>query len=167
MASPRRPPYFSNGSHGFTLVELALAMIILGLALLPVFSLLTSGMRQAQFNEEQALASFLADQILERYRDASIDWLEEKLAGPDAASKLVEQDPLLTPKNDPLGADFMRVLSTYSRSIAFERRGPAKPQPSHSGTLTARVRWQDARRKAHEVVRKLLVVRERSGETGS
>lgn len=148
-----RPDAFAGAVYprGASLVEVSLTVLILAVALIPIFSLVNAGTRQVRFNEEHAVATLLASHIIERFRDEPPDWLAANLAGP--SPDVIRDDDLLTPRDEPEASDFVKLLSAFERTVQFEP-GPAGES---GGTLVARIRWRPPGREPQEVVRKLMV----------
>jgi prepilin-type N-terminal cleavage/methylation domain-containing protein len=61
--SPSQPPVSSN--KGFSLVEVLIALSILGIAFLSIIQLVTLGLRVVQTNETNTRNLFLAQELME------------------------------------------------------------------------------------------------------
>lgn len=67
----RAPKRARSSRAGFTFVELAIGVVILTLGLLPIFSMMAAGTRQAAFTEYHLFAATRAERILESFLTCS------------------------------------------------------------------------------------------------
>lgn len=134
---------------GVSLVEIVLALLLVSLALIPIFSLIQSGTRQTRFNEEHAIATLLAVQVLERFRGEPLEWLGAELA--NERGDLIESDPVLTPPDDPDAAGWRQILAGYRRSVrcVAGERG--------TRVLIAKVTWERVKMPPQSVERTLVL----------
>lgn len=135
-------------SRGVSLVEILLTMLLVGLALIPILSLIQSGTRQARFNEETTIASLLAAQVIERFRGEPLEWLVT--LGTETA-EAIDSDELLTPRNDPDAQEFLKLIAGYRRTVR------CAAGPGGTRVLVAKVSWERLHMEPQSVERKLVL----------
>ena len=135
--------------RGVSLVEILLTLLLVSLALIPIFGMIQHGTRQTRFNEEHAVAALLAAQVIERFRGEPLEWIGSNLR--EEKSEPIDSDPLLTPRADPDAQGFVKLLEGFRRTVRCED-GPAGTR-----ILIARVRWERLRLEPQEVERKLVI----------
>lgn len=121
-----------------TFVEIALAVLILSLAIVPMVSLLITETRETRLSRDRIVASHLASNILERFRMEPVETLSVALDTMEAGRDFVASDPLLTP--DPLPEGYKAYLDRFERFALFELDEGAG---GRKGTLKAIVRWSE------------------------
>jgi hypothetical protein len=142
----------------FGAFEVALALLMLALGVLPVFSALVSGSAETRASRDRTAATLLATSALERFRRCSPDALARLFAAPFddfrsvkarvdaavAAARLPESGPpalLEDPVLWPAGEDGFQEPTGRARAfrvlMAFTRTGP------RTGQLACAVLWQD------------------------
>ena len=65
------PPATQNSSHGFTLIEVTLATVVIGMGLLAVFGLGQLALRNAKATEDDTRAAMLAEDVFASLRTVS------------------------------------------------------------------------------------------------
>jgi type II secretory pathway pseudopilin PulG len=177
--------------QAFTMVEIMIAVVILVLGFMPIYSMMQAGTKRARFQKIRAFGLSLAQNYLERVRGCSLMYLDADgpifdagqlqgvpnlwAGGPGGVIDLFAKDPLLNPKagNEGVpGDDEMKALIEH-----WERRGaifhpiPGKVSPSWSEDLaklkmriiTSSVTWS----KAYDQYRRPTSLDEfRSGKNG-
>ncbi|MBI3890953.1 MAG: prepilin-type N-terminal cleavage/methylation domain-containing protein [Candidatus Wallbacteria bacterium] len=131
-----------SGRRGFSLLEIAIAVGIMMLGMLPVLNLATAGLRETSMTREDILARNAALDLLERFSGEKADRLAVvgDLGLTDAEAELMlAQDPVLAAAQD--GAAMAKLAEmgekmTLRRRVEFERDGGGKPGLHR---LTARI----------------------------
>ncbi|MBI4869780.1 MAG: prepilin-type N-terminal cleavage/methylation domain-containing protein [Candidatus Wallbacteria bacterium] len=128
--------------EGFSLLEIAIAVVIMMLGMLPVMNLATAGLRETAMTREDILVRNAALDLLERFSGEKTDRLA-LLGDPSLteaeAELMLAQDPVLAAAADGEGMAQLTQLGenlTIRRRIDFEKDGGGKPGLHR---LTARV----------------------------
>lgn len=121
-----------------TFAEIALAVLILALAIVPMVSLLISGTRETRLSRDRIVAAHLASSMLERFRMEPVQTLSVVFDSMEAGRDFVAADPLLTP--DPLPPGYGPFLDRFERFVLFELDSDSG---GRKGTLKAIVRWEE------------------------
>lgn len=65
-AGPARPPVRRDGTEGFTILEVLVALTVLGLVVAVLFEGIASGLRRARYDEGRLALVLQAEQVLQR-----------------------------------------------------------------------------------------------------
>jgi hypothetical protein len=142
---------------GFSFIEIAIAVLILALGILPMIGVFVANSEETRANKNRSFAATLAASVLERYRKfrpATLDGkfakgavTPEIIAGWESSktlpetSKELSNDPLLSPPQselkDEMQKDFFRRLDSFHRVVSFEMVG------KRMGKLTCAVAWKE------------------------
>ena len=138
--------------QGLGLVEVLITLLLMGIAIIPIFGMFTGNVRQVAFNGERAIAQALAQQVIERYRYERLDYLKKSFSDYESSKLLLTSDPLLV---SLLNADdgFKRAAAPFSRSLLFV------PMDGHRrcGQLVCRVSWKAGQKRESELFLKTIV----------
>ncbi len=144
--------------RGFSFVEIAIAVLILALGILPMIGVFIANSEETRANKNRSFAATLAASVLERYRKFRPSALDGKfgktaitpevIEGWEKSKQLPETskelagDPLLTPPpaelKDEMQKDFFKRLDSFHRVVSFEMVG------KRMGKLTCAVAWEES-----------------------
>ncbi len=125
--------------RGFSLLEVIVTVVILSIALVPIFAYFGSAPKRSAVTMHRALAHTLANQLLERYRAVPYDTLQRAFGqGEEQARSIISQDPLIRWEAQPRDIAHMVRNYEYTRDIVFE---PVQGQPGLA-LLRVYVRWK-------------------------
>lgn len=138
----------------FTLVEIAIATLILGLGVLPMLGVFIANSEETRANKNRSFAAALASSALERYRKFRPETLAAKFnkeinAGQVESSKTlpetdkeIESDPVLTIPDaqlkDDASKEFFRIAKNFKRVAYFKQIN------KRMGQLTCTVFWKES-----------------------
>ncbi|MBI4865193.1 MAG: prepilin-type N-terminal cleavage/methylation domain-containing protein [Candidatus Riflebacteria bacterium] len=147
------------GRRGFTMVEIAIALLILSLGLLPMMGVFISNSEETRANKNRAFAAMLASSTLERYRRMSpamlaasnLDWADEnevkqqclKMTSIKEKPAVLGKDPFISPWVKDPGDGYLKefyalVGGKFSRYCTFNY-----DKASGTGELVVTVIWQE------------------------
>ena len=122
---------------GFSLVEIAIATLILALGVLPMIGVFIANSEETRANKNRSFAAALASSALERYRKFRPETLAAKFAteiNPETietsktlpeTDKDIDADPILTPKDadikDADSKEFFRIAKNFRRVAYFKK----------------------------------------------
>jgi len=105
----------------FTFMEVMVAVIILVVGLLPVYSIMQGGAKRARYNKIRAFAATIVQNWIERLRPCSLEYLDGNW-GTDwqsAAQEMLDQDSILIPRQGdptvPQDEEFRGLLANWNR----------------------------------------------------
>mgnify|MGYP001556575168 CR=1 FL=1 len=138
--------------QGLGLVEVLITLLLMGIAIIPIFGMFTGNVRHVAFNGERAIAQMLAQQVIERYRYEGLDYLKKSFSDYESSKLVLAHDPLL---NSLLNTDegFKKAAAPFSRSLMFI------PMEGHHrcGQLICRVSWRAGQKRDSELFLKTIV----------
>ncbi|MBI4872397.1 MAG: prepilin-type N-terminal cleavage/methylation domain-containing protein [Candidatus Riflebacteria bacterium] len=124
---------------GFSLLEIMMTVVILAVALIPLFEYFGSAPHRTSLTIHRALALTMANQLLERYRAVPYALLKEQFGqGEEKARESLVADPLIRPEAMP--ADLRQLFDSckFERDVVFEEI-PGRPGLA---LLKVFVRWK-------------------------
>lgn len=125
--------------RGFSLLEMMVTVVILSVAIIPLFNYFGSAPRRTALTIHRALALTLATQLLERYRAVPYGTLKEQFGqGEEKAREALATDPLV--RWEALPPDMRAQLEAYKydREVVFED----VESENGLGILRVYVRWK-------------------------
>ncbi|MBI2944158.1 MAG: prepilin-type N-terminal cleavage/methylation domain-containing protein [Candidatus Wallbacteria bacterium] len=125
--------------RGFSLLEIMVTVVVLSVALIPLFDFFGSAPKRAQLTMHRALALTLASQLLERYRALPYSSLKETFGqGEEKSKEALAADPIV--RWEAMPPDTRQLVETYhyERDVVFEDV-PGEPG---LGLLKVYVRWK-------------------------
>jgi len=133
---------------GFSIVEICMVALMLGVCLLPFMGYFQNQTRQTGHTQGRSLGLAIAHQTMERFRNLGYDTLQTKcgngLSEPDLVS-----DPLLKIDKLPSAVREKYVVDDYSRTIRFKEIQDPRVSATSSqgpgprvGLLTVTVNWK-------------------------
>jgi hypothetical protein len=137
---------------GFSFVEIAIAILILALGILPMIGVFISNSEETRANKNRSFAAVLASSVLERYRkfrpeklkgmfatEAKPEEWESSRKLPESSPELAN-DPILSPKNLPANDPSKRFFEITEKN--FRRVVWFKPGANNkTGQLQCSVAW--------------------------
>lgn len=144
----------------FSLVEIAIATLILALGILPMIGVFIANSEETRANKNRSFAAALAASALERYRKFRPETLASKFKDVDPAAieapktlpetdKEIENDPVLTLKEadqkDEASKEFFRIAKNFRRLAYFH------PVNKRMGQLTCTVVWDEVAAGRHRI----------------
>lgn len=137
----------------FSLVEIAIATLILALGVLPMIGVFIANSEETRANKNRSFAAALASSALERYRkfrpetlaskfstEINIQQVESSKTLPET-DKDIEADPVLTPPaaelKDDSAKEFFRIAKNFKRVAYFKKIS------NRMGQLTCTVFWKE------------------------
>ncbi len=126
---------------GLGLVEVLFTLLLLSLAIIPIFGMLSGNVQHVAFNSDRAVAQMLAQQVMERYRFESTDYLRKSFSQESDSQSVLANDSLL---NHVLKQDesFAKYSQRYARKVLFESTDES------CGKLICTVTWESKGRKS-------------------
>jgi len=126
---------------GFGLTEVLIALLVVAVAIVPIYGLLTSNARQVAFNQDRAVAQILATQVLERYRYVPYEELVTAFSTFESGKAVIGGDTvlqdLMVELVDEPGAEGM--YRRYGREAMAEELVPGQ-----AVQFTVRVTWKNS-----------------------
>ena len=124
---------------GFTLIEVALAVLVMGLGLLSVFSLFPSGVRFSEDSVSDTRAGLFADTVFNQMRiraDSVTNWSDWEIA--DTFAQRVKPDTPPSPTLFPDGSDdYIRYQLTLDTGNPMRYSACLKVCDGQYGVFTA------------------------------
>lgn len=170
LEEPRKP-------RGFSLTEVMIAVVILGLALMPLLTTGRATHRQTYFAEHHMIASTRARTILDLVSSldfAILDWIARKSPGGAAGNPIqIDLEKLLEPgglellfapalDTDPKTLSYLIKLRNFEHRVTYTRKS------ANLGEVKVSVKWVYAGdKKDHEIVLTRLVYRGEHSHTVS
>ena len=143
----------------FSLVEIAIATLILALGVLPMIGVFIANSEETRANKNKSFAAALASSALERYRKFRPETLAQKFSkeiDPESIKTLpetdkeIENDPVLTPKEgdqkDDASKEFFRIAKNFKRVVSFKKIN------SRMAQLTCIVVWDEVAAGRHRML---------------
>jgi len=128
-------------------VEIAIAIMILALGVIPLISVFISNSQETRANKNRSIAAALATSVLERYRRFRPDSIQgfTGAVDPNAATVPAEapeiaNDPVLTPKD---AKDSTKAFFDLVKQLGFARVASYKKVSKRVGELTCTVFWRE------------------------
>ncbi len=125
-------------NRGTTLVSVMITTCIVGLAIVPMASLLLTESKQTRNNRNRVFAVHLARNMLERIRMEKLEPLSMLLATEEDGKIFVCADELLSATDLP--EDYQAMCKAFQRSLVYKA---AVDGDSAKGVLEAIVRWKE------------------------
>lgn len=128
-------------------------MVVLSLAILPIFDLLVTETRRTGDLASHIFATTVTAGIIERFKAEPFEWLAANLPSEAAGQALIQADPLLTPPPGSVPEDYTERLAGYERFVEFQRDS----SDPRKGILIAHVVWVSERRRVQEMEMKVIL----------
>mgnify|MGYP001544815473 CR=1 FL=1 len=137
--------------RGLGLVEVLITLLLMGIAIIPIFGMFTGNVRHVAFNGERAIAQMLAQQVIERYRYERVDYLRKTFSHSESSKLVLANDPLLN--NLLADESFKKAAASFSRSLLF------LPMEGHErcGQLVCKVSWKAGQKRESQLFLKTIV----------
>lgn len=148
-----------RNKDAFTLVEVALSLLVVGVGLLSVFSLFPAGLKMNKQAIDETQAALFAEEVLNgvRAQTAILDWNDLRIALPPVAPEMWENPTELV-----VGVTFNKP-ENYYETLRYIAKGPRSVAGKEYRDYGIRYRLEivdiDARRKG-------VTLRVRPGEYG-
>lgn len=122
MRNRSRSQFTPGRRQAFTFMEVTVAVIILVVGLLPVYSIMQGGAKRARYNKIRAFAASLAQNTIERIRGYSLEHLETNF-GPGSweagVLQLRDEDAIFIPRSGdpgvPTDDEMKHLLDEWNR----------------------------------------------------
>ena len=143
---------------GLGLVEVLFTLLLMGIALVPIFGMFTGNVRHVAFNADRAMAQMLAQQVIERYRLETVDYLAKTFPDLEGSDAILAKDPLLA-NVLTVDEDFAKAATNFTRQLQFI------PMDGHRrcGQLICRVSWRVQNKRECEMYLKTVLYDEGAG----
>ncbi len=138
--------------QGVSLTELAIIVLVVAVALVPIFGLLSSNTRQVSFNIDRATAQIMASQVIERYRYEEYEIMQNKFMTPEMGQQTIEEDLLLSELLLEIPEEFEGLYRKFKREAVFVEEAPGL-----LGSFTVTVRWTNNQRQERELTSATMI----------
>jgi len=135
--------YLRNRDHrAVSLAEILIIVLVVAVAIIPLYTLMTENARQVSFNADRAMALIMAQQIIERYRHERYDFVKAAFAGRAAGKATIDSDDILNELFMNLPDNMQSFYFKFTREAEF-----VEIAPNLEGMLTVYVNWTNNQRK--------------------
>lgn len=138
--------------NGLSLTELMVVLVIISIAIIPIFGLLSENTRQVAFNQDRAVAQMMASHVIERYRYEQFDSLFAKFTTPEVGAATIAADMVLNELVIGIPEHMERLYFKFKREAWFE-----EIHPGLSAKFVCRVTWTNSQRQDKELTMTTII----------